>query len=64
MSPGRGMETLARYRLTTQEKQALDGYYGERIAKDPALRKAWDAVCQTYREWLRTTGRPLDLFDK
>lgn len=57
MSPGREVETLVRYRLTPQQKQALDGHYGERIAKDPAMRRAWDAACRTYEAWLRTTGR-------
>jgi len=57
MSPGREAETLTRYRLTPEEKRALDGYYGERIAKDPALRRAWDVAYRTYHEWLRSSRR-------
>jgi len=44
--------TLARYRLTREAKALLDDQLGERMARTPELRVAWDHACRTYQAWL------------
>lgn len=53
-SPARTIETLARYRITSQEKVVLDQHYRDRIAADPEVRATWERSYQSYHVWLQS----------
>ncbi len=52
MAPGRHTETLARYRLSPEEKAALDKHYQHRFACDPQSRAAFEHATRAYSAWL------------
>lgn len=54
MAPDRAAQILARYRLTPQQRESLDGHFQGRFAADPGLRAEWEQACATYRAWLVT----------
>jgi hypothetical protein len=53
-SPARAAETLARYRITPQEKVLVDQYYRDSMAANPEIRAAWERSYQSYQVWLQT----------
>lgn len=52
LEPAKVREILARYRVTNEQRAALDAYWQGRIAGEPELRAAYDGACSTYRQWL------------
>jgi hypothetical protein len=57
-APNRGAEILARYRLTTPQRDHLDRHFQERFTREPAVRAEWERACATYRAWLATRSPP------
>jgi hypothetical protein len=53
-SPAHTAETLARYRITPQEKVLVDQYYRDGMAASPEIRAAWERSYQSYQVWLQT----------
>jgi hypothetical protein len=56
-APARHAETLARYRLTPEDKIALDKHYQQRFAAEPQFRAAFDAAMRAYGVWLAGQAR-------
>jgi len=48
---------LARYRLSPEERAALEEAFGKRFERWSAQRRAWETACETYRAWLAANGR-------
>ncbi len=55
LAPARAAETLARYRITPQEKTLVDQYYRDSIAASPEARASWERSYQSYHTWLRSS---------
>lgn len=45
-------ETLRRYHLSPEQKQAIDAEWHARFARDPSAWLAWDRACKTYQAWI------------
>jgi hypothetical protein len=54
LSPARVAETLARYRITPQEKVLIDRHYRDRVAASAEVRAAWERSYQSYQVWLQS----------
>lgn len=54
LGPARVAETLARYRITPQEKVLIDRYYRDRVAASAEVRAAWERSYQSYQVWLQS----------
>jgi hypothetical protein len=52
MDPARRAETLARYRITEDQKAEIDAVWGSRFHADPSARAAYDQAVASYRAWL------------
>ena len=50
-APGQAAETLARYRLTAEQKVTLDERWRAKMS-DTETRARWDEACKVYRAWL------------
>ncbi len=53
-NPARTTETLARYRITPQEKVLIDQYYRASMAANPEIRAVWERSYQSYHVWLQS----------
>ncbi len=52
VDPGRAAETLRRYHLTPEQKQAIDAEWQARFARDATSWQAWDRAYKTYHAWI------------
>jgi hypothetical protein len=50
-------EVLARYRISPEERAALDEDFSRRFKQAPAQKRTWERACETYRAWLAAQGR-------
>lgn len=57
LKPAQRAETLARYRLTEDDKTQLDTIYQRSFAANPAARAAFEQAMTTYRAWLASRNR-------
>jgi hypothetical protein len=55
--PDRAAQTLEAYRVTPEQKVALDAQWHARFAIEPELERAFHEACATYRGWLSRAGR-------
>ena len=55
-APERAGEALARYRLTAEQKGAIDDHWRRRMS-DAETRARWEEACRVYRAWLASQGR-------
>lgn len=53
LDPAGVPDVLQRYRITPEQRAALDAQWQERIAGDPGTRAAFERAAATYRRWLR-----------
>jgi hypothetical protein len=56
-APERGAETLARYRISLEQRAIIDRHFQDRFAREPGLRATWEMACATYRSWLVSVRR-------
>ena len=54
-APWQAAETLARYRITAEQKAKLDDHWRPRMS-DTETRARWDEACKAYRAWLASRG--------
>ena len=54
-APWQAGETLARYRITAEQKATLDNHWRTRMSH-PETRARWDEACKAYRAWLASRG--------
>ncbi|MCK6587634.1 MAG: hypothetical protein L6Q76_08630, partial [Polyangiaceae bacterium] len=52
LRPDQEPAILARYHLKADQKDPIDRHWRARIAKDPALRDAWNRAFSQYRDWV------------
>jgi hypothetical protein len=52
LDPTKTEETLGRYRLSADQRKALDEAWQPRVASDPTLHTAFNAACAAYKAWL------------
>lgn len=52
LRPDQEPAILARYHLKPDQKDPIDRHWRARIAKDPALRDAWNRAFSQYRDWV------------
>jgi hypothetical protein len=50
-APGQAADTLARYRVTTEQRASIDAHWRARMS-DAETRARWDDACRVYRAWL------------
>lgn len=55
--PDRAAQTLEAYRVTPEQKVALDTQWRARFVIEPDLERAFHEACATYRDWLSRAGR-------
>jgi hypothetical protein len=51
-APERRAELLDRYRITEEQRRAVDAYWQERRAADLDVWSAWSKACASYKAWL------------
>jgi len=52
LDPASSPEILGRYRVSEEQKRALDAHWQARLAADATLRAAWHQAYQSYQTWL------------
>jgi hypothetical protein len=55
-TPSKARELLERYRVSEEQRRAIESYWREQMAADPAVRAAWDRACAAYQAWLLSTA--------
>jgi hypothetical protein len=58
LAPERAVSVLARYRLTAEDKRAVDAHWRVKIAGNPAIGDAWNRAYQAYYDWVTKRGAP------
>jgi len=57
--PPRAAETLRRYHLSPEQKDAVDAEWHARFAREPTAWFVWDRACKTYQAWVAgQKGKP------